>query len=46
VWDLDSFACVRTLEHDGKPVQLIEIAGTRLHSVAGRTVRLSTLLHP
>ncbi len=39
VWDLESFACVQTLEHEGVPVQLIEIAGTRLHSVAGRTVR-------
>ena len=39
VWDLESFACVQTLEHEGVPVQLIEIAGTRLHTVAGRTVR-------
>ena len=38
VWDLDTFACVQTLDHEGKAVQLIEIAGTRLHSVAGRTV--------
>ena len=38
VWDLDSFACVQTLDHEGTPVQLIDIAGTRLHSVAGRTV--------
>ncbi len=40
VWDLESFACMQTLEHEGVPVQLLEIAGTRLHSVAGRTVRL------
>ena len=38
VWDLESFACLRTLDHDGRPVQLIEIAGTRLHSVSDRTV--------
>lgn len=38
VWDLDEGHCVRTLDHDGSPVQQLEIAGTRLHSVAGCTV--------
>ncbi len=40
VWDLEQGRCVHTLAGHSRPVQRLHIAGGRLYSVGGRSVRV------
>ncbi len=40
VWDLAQGRCVRTLTGHSRPVQRLHIAGGRLYSIGGRSLRV------
>ena len=40
VWDLQQGKCVRTLTGHSRPVQRLHIAGGRLYSIGGRSLRV------